>query len=81
MGEVYRARDTRLQRDVAVKVLPDLQSADPDRLARLQREAQALASLNASIDRIDVSCTGATNCRGAARRAESPHPRPIRRSA
>ena len=46
MGEVYRARDTRLQRDVALKVLPDLVSTEPDRLARLQREAQALASLN-----------------------------------
>src|SRR5687767_14791121 len=46
MGEVYRARDTRLRRDVAVKVLPDLVAADPDRLARFQREAQVLASLN-----------------------------------
>jgi eukaryotic-like serine/threonine-protein kinase len=46
MGEVYRARDTRLNRDVAVKVLPDALAADPDRLARLHREAQVLASLN-----------------------------------
>src|SRR5215216_4712900 len=46
MGEVYRARDTRLQRDVAVKVLPDTFAADPDRLARFEREAQLLASLN-----------------------------------
>ena len=46
MGEVYRARDTRLQRDVALKVLPDLFSQDPDRLARFQREAQVLASPN-----------------------------------
>jgi serine/threonine protein kinase len=46
MGEVYRARDTRLQRDVAIKVLPDLFAADPDRLARFEREAQVLASLN-----------------------------------
>jgi eukaryotic-like serine/threonine-protein kinase len=46
MGEVYRARDTRLQREVAVKVLPELFAADPDRLARFQREAQLLASLN-----------------------------------
>src|SRR5688572_7938197 len=46
MGEVYRARDTRLNRDVALKVLPDLFAADPDRLARFKREAQLLASLN-----------------------------------
>jgi eukaryotic-like serine/threonine-protein kinase len=44
-GEVYRARDTRLQRDVAIKVLPDSFAADPERLARFEREAQALASL------------------------------------
>src|SRR5262245_11601047 len=46
MGEVYRARDTRLHRDVAIKVLPDAFAADPDRLARFEREAQLLASLN-----------------------------------
>jgi serine/threonine protein kinase len=46
MGEVYRARDTRLHRDVALKVLPELFAADPDRLARFKREAQLLASLN-----------------------------------
>ena len=46
MGEVYRARDTRLKRDVAIKVLPDEFSRDPDRLSRFQREAEALASLN-----------------------------------
>jgi serine/threonine-protein kinase len=46
MGEVWRARDTRLQRDVAIKVLPDLLAEEPERLARLTREAQTLASLN-----------------------------------
>src|SRR4029077_4107080 len=46
MGEVYRARDTRLGRDVALKVLPLNVTADAERLARLQREAQVLASLN-----------------------------------
>ncbi len=45
MGEVYRARDTRLERDVALKVLPAELASDPDRLARLEREAQVLASL------------------------------------
>src|SRR5262245_8507080 len=46
MGEVYRARDTRLKRDVAIKVLPDLFVNDPERLARFTREAQMLAALN-----------------------------------
>src|SRR5258705_1599851 len=46
MGEVYRARDTKLGREVAVKVLPASFVGDPDRLIRLQREAQVLASLN-----------------------------------
>ena len=46
MGEVYRARDERLQRDVAVKVLPPAVAGDPDRLARFEREARALAKLS-----------------------------------
>src|SRR4051794_4402128 len=46
MGEVYRATDTRLRRDVALKVLPASLANDPDRLARLGREAQLLATLN-----------------------------------
>jgi serine/threonine protein kinase len=46
MGEVYRARDTRLKRDVALKVLPDSFAGDPERLARFQREAEVLATLN-----------------------------------
>lgn len=46
MGEVYRARDTKLNRDVALKVLPEAFAADPDRRARFTREAQVLASLN-----------------------------------
>ena len=46
MGEVYRARDTRLGRDVAVKILPETWAADPDRRARFEREAKTLAALN-----------------------------------
>jgi eukaryotic-like serine/threonine-protein kinase len=45
MGEVYRARDSRLHRDVALKILPEQFASDPERLARFQREAQVLASL------------------------------------
>lgn len=46
MGAVYRAEDTRLKRQGAIKVLPPELAADPERLARLEREAQLLASLN-----------------------------------
>ena len=46
MGEVYRARDTKLDRDVAIKVLPEEFAADEERLARFEREAKLLASLN-----------------------------------
>ena len=46
MGEVYRVTDTKVQREVAVKVLPSTLAADPGRLARFQREAEVLASLN-----------------------------------
>src|SRR5436853_7659839 len=46
MGEVYRARDPRLARDVAIKVLPAATSADPDRLHRFEQEARAAAALN-----------------------------------
>src|ERR1700680_3870848 len=46
MGEVYQAHDTKLGRDVAIKVLPDAFAHDPERLSRFQREAKMLAALN-----------------------------------
>ena len=46
MGEVYRARDPKLNRDVAIKILPTVFTSDPDRLARFAREARVLAALN-----------------------------------
>jgi serine/threonine protein kinase len=46
MGEVYRAHDGRLNRDVALKVLPEIFAADPDRMARFEREARVLGALN-----------------------------------
>ena len=46
MGQVWQAHDTQLNRDVALKILPDAFAADPERLARFKREAQILASLN-----------------------------------
>src|SRR5262249_41650004 len=46
MGEVYRARDRKLDRDVAIKILPDAWAADSDRIARFEREAKTLAALN-----------------------------------
>ena len=64
MGEVYRARDTKLDRDVALKVLPDLFTSDPDRLARFEREARVLASLNhpniAQVFGLETSSTGSS---------------------
>jgi serine/threonine protein kinase len=46
MGEVYRARDTKLNREVAIKIVPQLLAGNPERRARFEREAQVLASLN-----------------------------------
>src|SRR5262245_34399594 len=62
MGEVYRARDTKLGRDVAIKVLPTSLTNDPERLARFSREAQVLAALNhpniASIYHVEETSDG-----------------------
>src|SRR5579863_3199359 len=62
MGEVYRAKDTKLDREVAIKVLPSALATDPERLARFGREAKVLASLNhpniAQIYGIEESSTG-----------------------
>ena len=84
MGEVYKARDTKLHRDVAIKVLPDVFTADPDRLARFEREAQVLASLNhPNIAQVygledsgeprarDGTCRGPDALRASRRRARS----------
>jgi serine/threonine protein kinase len=46
IGTVYRARDTKLDREVALKILPELFASDPDRLARFEREAKTLAALS-----------------------------------
>ncbi len=50
MGEVYRARDTKLDRDVALKVLPEAFTADPDRLARFKWEAEVLVSRRGQLE-------------------------------
>ena len=61
MGQVWQATDTQLNREVALKILPDAFAADPDRLARFEREAKVLASLNhpniGSIYGLDLALT------------------------
>jgi len=67
MGEVYRARDTKLHRDVAIKVLPDALAGNPRRLLRFEREARALATLNhlniAAVYGVEEPLAGATHGR------------------
>ena len=55
MGQVYRATDTKLDRDVAIKILPDAFAHDADRLARFQREAKTLAALNLRTSRLSTA--------------------------
>jgi serine/threonine protein kinase len=70
MGEVYRAHDSRLGRDVALKLLPTAFATDPDRLARFEREAHLLASLNhANIATVRLRGAGADD--GARRRVDA----------
>ncbi len=71
MGQVYQATDTKLNRQVALKILPEAFATDPDRLARFQREAQVLASLNhpgiAAIYGIEEAEVSSVQRRGVAR--------------
>ena len=82
MGEVYQATDTKLGRNVAIKLLPPAFASDPDRLTRFQREAQALAALNhlniAQIYGIEES--GGTSCivMELVGRRDAPGPYPAR---
>jgi len=85
MGEVYQARDTRLKRTVAIKVLPRELSGDAQRRARLEREARTLASLSHprictlfDVGEHDGSTSGWPSCAPAASSTATPRPRPSR---
>ena len=77
MGEVYRARDTKLDRDVALKVLSQAFTEDPDRLARFEREAKVLASLNhpniGGIQSLNGCVCRRRNCGSSTRGCGKPH--------
>ena len=85
MGEVYRARDTKLGREVAIKVLPEVFAKDKDRLARFEREARLLAQLNhktgtttiSSPKQVAVRIFATHDCRAlrSSRRRRCPHRR------
>ena len=82
MGQVWQATDTQLNRQVALKILPDAFADDPDRLARFQREAQGLASLNypgiaaiygiEELDRLRVEWYAVSNRRLRREKAQAP---------
>jgi eukaryotic-like serine/threonine-protein kinase len=82
MGEVYRARDSKLGRDVTLKVLPEAFARDTERMARFQREAKLLASLNhpniASIYGLEDSGSTPALVMGAGRRADACRPDQVR---
>jgi serine/threonine protein kinase len=71
MGEVYRARDTKLGRDVAIKVLPAEFAQDADRMARFAREAQVLASLNHSCSASHMTLAGVSLAGASGRTASN----------
>jgi len=75
MGEVYRAADNKLKRQVALKVLPDAVAADAERLARFQRETEVLASLNhpniAAIYGLEQDATASRARHGTGRRPDA----------
>ena len=71
MGEVYRARDSKLDREVAIKVLPDAVADDPVRLARFEREAKVLAALSHPNIAVNFRPARASHRDGACRRANS----------
>jgi serine/threonine protein kinase len=60
MGEVYRARDSKLKREVAIKILPEEFSRDPDRVSRFQREAEVLASLKYTASKRRTMCVASS---------------------
>src|SRR5262249_10180904 len=72
MGEVFRARDTKLRREVAIKILPEVFAADPDRVSRFQREAELLAALN--IDHVPSALGHQARSRDRFRGAIRPEP-------
>src|SRR4029450_1169381 len=74
-SEVYRARDTRLGRDVALKILPAAFIADPDRIARFEHEAKLLAALNHPRNALGVRCP--RPCCGGATQVKSGRLRPL----
>ena len=78
MGEVYRARDTKLERQVAIKILPNAVAGDPERLAPFEREAKVPAALNHHPNIATIRPAGAESTQ---MRAERPVPHPPPKSS